>query len=211
MGTLRRGNIRFFRRSTWLKHKNLVVTVSILILALAVTVGAQPGPIGQNILVKPKAGEEAEWEAAYKEHLKWHEEMNDSWNWVTYQMMSGPRSGQYMIRTGGHDWKDWDELGETQAKDTANYFATAGKHTDSYFTWYDRIHRDLSNLPEGGGPYKVLEFTRVFVKQGMVPDFLAAMGKFHAAVEKTSSPIVYALAQTENGGSGSNFLFVGLH
>ena len=56
-------------------------------------------------------------------------------------------------------------------------------------------HRDLSRLPEGGGPYKVLEFTRVEVKPSMVPQFMKVVGKYHAALEKTNSPMVYAFVQ----------------
>lgn len=193
------------------KYKILLVSVSIFMLAFAATAVAQPGPIGENILVKAKPGQEAQWEAAYKEHLKWHSDLNDTWSWVTYQMMSGPRSGQYFIRTGGHEWKDWDALGDMQAKDTANYFETAGKYAESATIWYDRIHRHLSRLPDDGPDYKVLEFTRVFVKPSKVGDFLAVVGKYHAAFEKTNSPAVFATVQTENGGSISNFMFVGLH
>ena len=193
------------------KNKILLLTVSILILAFAASAGAQPGPIGQNILVKAKPGQEAQWEAAYKEHLKWHIDMNDSWGWTTFQMLSGPRAGEYFIRTGGHEWKDFDARGDTEGKDSANYFETAGKYSDSYTIWFDRIHRNLTRIPEDGGPYKIIEFTRVFVKSDMVPDFLAVVGKFHAAFEKTNSPNVYATVQTETGGRTSNFMFVGLH
>ncbi len=193
------------------KNKTLLAIVSILILAFAAAAVAQPGPIGENILVKPKSGQEAQWEAAYKEHLKWHEEMNDSWNWVTYQMMSGPRAGEFFIRAGGHEWKDFDALGEMGEKDTANYYETAGKYAESHYIWYDRTHRDLSNMLEGGGPYKVLEFNRVEVKPAMVGKFLNVVRKYHAAVEKTNAPMHFAFAQTETGGATSNFVFVGLH
>lgn len=193
------------------KNKILWLIVSILVLAFAASAGAQSGPLGQNILVKPKPGQEGQWEAAYKEHLKWHADMNDSWNWVTYQMLSGPDAGQYFVRTGGHEWKDFDELGDMEAKDTANYYETAGKYAESHTIWWDRTHRNLSRIPEGGGPYKILEFTRVVVKPDMVADFLAVVGKYHAAFEKTSSPAVFATAQTETGGTISNFVFVGLH
>lgn len=173
--------------------------------------GAQPGPLGQNILVKPRPGQEAQWEEAYKEHLKWHADMNDPWNWVTYQLLSGPDAGHYFVRTGGHEWKDFDDLGDMGEKDTANYYETAGKYAESHLIWYDRTHRSLSRLPEGGGPYKILEFTVVKVKPAMIAQFMSAVGKYHAAFEKTNSPDVFATAQTETGGSLSDFVFVGLH
>ncbi|GMR21741.1 MAG: hypothetical protein BMS9Abin37_0056 [Acidobacteriota bacterium] len=193
------------------KNKILLVTVSILILAFAVSAAAQRGPIGQNILVKPKPGHEAEWEAAYKEHLQWHADVNDSWDWATYQLLSGPDAGQYFVRTGNHEWKDFDELGEMESKDTAHYFETAGKHAESHLIWFDRTHWNLSRIPEGAGPYKILEFTLVAVRSGMIPKFMSVVGKYHAAFEKTNSPAVFATAQTENGGSTSDFVFVSLH
>ena len=89
----------------------LLVTVSILILAFAASAGAQPGPIGQNFLVKAKPGQELPWEAADKEHLEWHSDMTDSWGWVTYQMMSGPRVGEYFVRTGGQVYGGMEAAG----------------------------------------------------------------------------------------------------
>ena len=65
------------------KNKSLLVTVSILILAFAASAGAQPGPIGQNILAMAKPGQEAQYEVAYKEHLEWHSDMDDTWGWRT--------------------------------------------------------------------------------------------------------------------------------
>lgn len=193
------------------QNKILLVTVSILILAFAASAGAQPGPIGQNILVKAKPGQEAQWETAYKEHLQWHSDMDDSWSWVTFQMLSGPNVGQYFIRNGRHEWKDFDDRGDTATQDTAHYFETAGKYAESAMVWYDRTHWNLSRVPEGSGAYKILEFTHVVVKPDMVADFIAVVGKYHAAFEKTNAPDVYVTAQTENGGRISDFMFVGLH
>ena len=193
------------------KNKILLVIAAILILVLASSLSAQGPPLGQNILVKPNPGQEAQWEAAYKEHLKWHADINDSWNWVTYQLMSGPNSGQFFIRTGGHEWADWDELGDKDMKDTANYFETAGKYAASHHIWWDRTHWNLSRLPEGGGPYKIYEFTSVKVRPDKVGDFIVVVAKYHAAFEKTSSPNVYATASTETGGRVGDFMFVGLH
>jgi hypothetical protein len=188
-----------------------LVTVSIAVLAFAAMAGAQDGPIGQNYLIQPKAGQEMQWEAAYKEHLQWHIDMNDTWNWTAYQIMSGPDTGKYMIRTGGHEWKDWDAIGDKEAKDAANYMENAGKHTASYSVTFDRIHGNLSRFGESPGPYKLVQISNVSVKADKIPDFLAAVGKYHAAFEKTNSPNRYATVSIETGGRTGDFMFVGLH
>jgi len=193
------------------KTRVLLVNVSSLLLVLAATVLAQEGPIGRNFVSEPKNGEAAQWEAAYKEHIAWHRSNNDSWDWDTYQIESGPRLGQYFVRTGRHEWKDFDAHSELDAKDGANFEATAGKHTKSTTSWFDRTHRNLSRIDEGGGPYKILEYTRVVVKPSEAPQFLNAVSKFHAAFEKTDSPARFVTAQTESGGRTSNFVFVWLH
>lgn len=193
------------------KSGMLVATVTLLLVSVAGAVEAQRGPIGRMFVVQPKPGEAAAWEEAYKKHLDWHRSQNDKWNWTTYQIESGPRLGQYFIRTGGHEWADFDELGEMGSQDAADYFSNAGKHEASSVSWFDRTHFEMSRLPEGGGPYNILEYTRVVVKPAKVPEFMNAVAKFHAAFEKTDSPAVYAIAQVESGGRTSNFAFVGLH
>ena len=193
------------------RSKVLVVTVSIVIWALAAMVAAQDGPIGQNFLIKPTTGQEMQWEAAYKEHLKFHADANDPWTWVAYQIMSGPDTGKYIIRTGGHEWKDFDAHADFEMKDYANYFETAAKYTESYSINFDRIHRNLSRVMSDGGSAKIIEITNVTVKMDKVGDFIAAVGKYQAAFEKTNSPARYVTASVETGGRVGEFLFVGLH
>lgn len=191
------------------KKNVLLCVVPFLILAISSMTAAQ-GMIGQNFQIKPKPGMEMQWEAAYKEHLKWHEERNDSWNWVTYQIMSGPDAGQYIVRTGGHEWKDWDELGGMGMEDQANFLETAGKYSESYTSSWDRVHPNLSRIPEGDG-YKIFQLTNVRVKNGMLGDFIAVVGKYHAAFEKTNSPDLYATVTTETGGRAGDATFVGFY
>lgn len=192
------------------KTGTFLVILSILLLVMAAIAQAQ-GPIGRNFVTEVKDGQAAQWEAAYKEHIDWHRSNNDTWSWTTYQIESGPRLGQYFVRTGGHEWADFDAHAEMDAKDGANHAATAGKHTKSAISWFDRIHRNLSRTVDGEGPVSILEYTRVVVKPSKVGDFLNAMSKFHAAFEKTSSPARFVVVQTESGGRTSNFAFVGLH
>lgn len=193
------------------KNQILVATFSILILALASSAVAQDGPIGQNFLVEPRAGQEMLWEEAYKEHVQWHADMNDSWDWVAYQIMSGPDTGKFIIRTGGHEWADWDEHSDFEAKDFANYYENAAKHTESYSVTFDRIHWNLSRVGDAADPYNLIQLTEVKVKPEKVADFLVAVGKYHAAFEKTDSPNRYVTVSIESGGRVGDFMFVGLH
>ena len=183
---------------------------SIAFATLAGLANAQQGPIGRMYLVEPKAGQVEEWEEAYKEHLDWHRSQNDGWDWRAYQIESGPRLGQYIIRTGGHEWKDFDARGEMGARDNTNYFDTAGKFSQSELSWFDRTHWNLSRTDEDA-TYHIIEYTRVVVKPSKVAEFMNAVSKFHRAFEETNDPARYVVAQTESGGRTSNFVLVGLH
>jgi hypothetical protein len=52
---------------------------------------------------KPKDNQAARFEAGYKQHLKWHLASADRWNWYGWFIVSGPRDGEFLDATFGHE------------------------------------------------------------------------------------------------------------
>ncbi|MBS0030094.1 hypothetical protein ACTJJ0_21655 [Chitinophaga sp. 22321] len=78
-----------------------------LLLVLATIANAQKN-IANFSVWKPKDGQAANFEAGYKQHLRWHLINNDTWNWYGWYFIAGPRDGQFLDATFGHSWDEFD-------------------------------------------------------------------------------------------------------
>ncbi|HZE85513.1 MAG TPA: hypothetical protein VE035_14455 [Puia sp.] len=83
----------------------LLVTGNLLITGHSM---AQTNSIAHFSIWKPKAGLEQNFEAGYKQHLKWHKSAGDKWSWYGWYFISGPRDGQFVDGTFDHAWSDLD-------------------------------------------------------------------------------------------------------
>ena len=93
----------------------------VVLLAVPGAAQQEAGTLAQEYWMKVKPGMGAEFEKGYRAHNEWHRN-NDAWPWETWQILVGENVGSYVIRTGGHDWADFDANAQTLA-DGGNDFA----------------------------------------------------------------------------------------
>ena len=99
---------------------------------------------------------------------------------LTWQVISGPRSGQYGRASFGHVWADFDEgPPEGDAEDSALHVTPYIEAADSTI-W--RVMSDISNPPSG--PSQVTRIFEFLVRPGHARDFEQAIGKIHAALSE---------------------------
>ncbi len=70
-----------------------LVVLSLLLLALPVLAQEEGGNIVRVFVDKAKTGMEQQYEEAVKQHIAWHREQGDTWNWVVRRIESGRTSG----------------------------------------------------------------------------------------------------------------------
>ena len=78
-----------------------------LLLLISSELAAQQN-IAQIAVWKPKPGLEKNFENGYKQHLSWHKNSGDTWNWYGWYVTSGPQDGYFIDATFGHTWEDFD-------------------------------------------------------------------------------------------------------
>jgi hypothetical protein len=69
---------------------------------------AEPGPFARIVVLAPKPGRAADFEAGYQRHLAWHRSHRDPWTWYGWTFVLGDRLGQFMDGTFGHAAADFD-------------------------------------------------------------------------------------------------------
>jgi hypothetical protein len=192
-----------------MRRTNLVCSAALALFCVMVA-SAQFPP--KSIVVthdlKPKLG--ADVEAALKRHIDWHRQQNDTWTYVTWQIVSGERSGHYAVATFGHDWKDFDDRAKFQEADEANVRQTLAPTVESVDHSYYLYRADLS-LPvqDQTGPTPYAEVITFFLKpDGWPPDMENTIKKVNEAAKKSNYPLHGEWYGLLNGGEDSMVLVI---
>src|SRR5436309_2634149 len=88
---------------------------------------------------KVKPGMIAQYEQGRAKHMAWHKSQNDPWTWNVWEITTGENTGNYLVSTCGHEWKDFDTREKLNADDNVNALATMGDsmaaETMSYYVF----------------------------------------------------------------------------
>ena len=174
-------------------------------LSMAAVAGGQAAKptVGQYFVSKPKAGSVQQFEAGRKKHMAFHKKANDTFTWITWEIISGPELGSYLIGTGGHAWKDFDGREKFEAEDGADVAANVAPFTESTRNTFWIQRPDLSISPEGTEPAKFLSVLEFLVKPEGVSAFTEGVMKINEGLKKTNNATSksrwYALASGDDG------------
>ncbi len=185
-----------------------LVVLSLLLLALPVLAQDEPGNLARAFFLTIKPGMTQQFEAAYKQHIAWHRQQNDTWEWHTWQYETGAQLGQYLVRTPGHHWEDFDAHAEFSAADTADFSAGAGQYVESVSSTFSRVLPKVSRWPEGDAMPAFVEVLTFRLRYGAGREFNYAIKKINEAINKSDWPVHYAWLTTVSGGKLGTYTLV---
>jgi hypothetical protein len=188
--------------------RKVCVLLSFLALAFALPAGAQmhPKTVARIVNIKVKPGMGPEFEAGLKKFHQWEHEHHFPVTYFTWAIISGDRTGQYMLGTFGHDWKDFDEIQKAAAGSGEQIQEDMGAYVESAVISYWVVRPGLSLTPPDPNA-KVAPFadvTTFYLKPGDENDVEDVIKEVNTAIRKTQWPAKpsrwYSLF---NGGDGA--------
>ena len=191
-------------------RKSLCTLIFLYLATIALAQGPQPASSVCEIHTnKVKPGMTQQYERARAQHMAWHKSQNDAWSWIVWEVQTGEHTGDYIVGSCGHDWKDFDSREKFNAADSANANSTMGSTQAGETMGYYVLRSDLVPALSPGPPPPYLTVVHFFLKPEGVPDFIDGVKKVVAGMTKTSYPQTraswYALV---NGGHGPEFVLV---
>jgi hypothetical protein len=167
--------------------------------------------VGFVYVMQPKPGMAQQFEQARKEHMAWHREHHDTWAWETWEVMTGPLTGDYLSLAGGHTWaqiEDWET--KYGAEDEANANATMGPYLQSATGSIWRYLPDLSRSSPSNAPATMAEAIHFWLKPGTSPEFSATLKEINDAIQKEAwQPHQgYGWYSLVNGGPGPHWVLI---
>jgi hypothetical protein len=180
----------------------LVVAVLSTLAVAAVAQEESPGLVSKIYLVIVEPGDTLRFEAAFREHMQLHEKNNDSWSWHTWQIVNGEHFGQFLIRSHGHSWKDFDEHAEARRLDLADFMAHVAPHIKEISSTLEVFEPSISNWSDEDSRPQLVEMIRFSLHYAATEDFLGVIEKVHRAVREKDPSADYAWSTTVNGSDG---------
>ena len=171
--------------------RKILVSLCFIALAIALPASAQVSPksVGEIYVIKTKPSMSAQWEAGMKKLIAWSKQQNRPATYYGWSIISGPRTGQYVLGTFGHDWKDFDAINKPNSAAGKIVQEDMSPYTESVRTSYWAYREDLNGPPPsaGQGPTAFSAVYTFFFKpataMGSITDTLkqvrAAMKKSH--------------------------------
>lgn len=150
------------------------------------------------VVIQPKPGQEAAFEAGYKRHIGWHAAHRDRWTWLAWTFILGDRLDLFMDGTFGHRIGDFD-----QSVDPAGDAANNAENVDPYATFlahgvYERL-TPSAILPDSS---RLLALTTYWIHPGQERAFEDLLVR---RLNGTSAPQV-AWYRLRIGGSSPQYL-----
>jgi len=184
---------------------------AVLLAVLSAGAQQQPKTLARIVFVTVKNGAAQQFEDGAKKHVAWLKEHNDPFTTYVWQIVSGPRTGQYVVGTFGHDWKDFDSheaLDREAGPDVmANIAPSVASHSVSYFALMPQISRVIPASDQPPDPLS--RVTTYYLKPGREGDMAAGIQQVNDAIKKSNYPAApsewYSLV---NGGYGPQLVAV---
>jgi hypothetical protein len=185
----------------------LSIAALCLVTTLAVAQNAAPDSVCEIHVNKVKPGMTTQYEQGRAKHMAWHKAQNDSWSWATWEITTGKDTGDYLISSCGHAWKDFDGREKFNVADGENANATMGASMAGQTMSYYVLRSEMSAKP---GPLPAYLSVIYFqLKPEGFNDFINGAKQVNEAFAKTNTPrstsYWYTLA---NGGSGPEVVLV---
>jgi hypothetical protein len=189
--------------------RKFALIATLLFLATSVLAQSSPQVVSEVNVAMPKPGMTAQWEAGRKQHSAFHATQKDTWSILVWQVLTGERTGAYVMGSPGHNWKDFEPRDAFNKLDLPDVEKTMGAYTAGGSTAYYVFRDDLSLTKPPSPPAKMRTTATYTLIPEHLNDFLDAVKKINGAIQKTSYPAKpsrwYALA---NGGEAPTFVLV---
>lgn len=166
------------------------------------TILAQEPMLVAVTYVTVKPGMEAAFVQVAQEHLQWHEDTGDDHYYAASQVVTGPRTGQYVFSVGPMPASRLDDYDAFEATDMADIAQRGGMEmVESMERIVLQTISGLGNPPPPGHVAGLVHVWEIDVALDKTPQFLDALQKMSDAQTQVESDDHVAFAEIVSGGS----------
>ncbi len=193
-------------------NRVLMLIASLTLFVFMSTTVAQDQPendgLAQVVLITAKDGQELALEKAitgYHHHMA---DKEGAWRYRWYSIVTGPDSGKYIARSGGHNWEDFDATHDWDEAADAKFLSDVQPYIESADYRITRPDKDLGVWPESMEGYQYFLVTDWYIKSGQIGAFNKGLGKIDEILKAGGWQNYYSFVHTVSGGIGNQITLV---
>lgn len=192
------------------KNPALSIAMALTFLTASSGIAQETGQesITRATINTPMPGMKAAYEEGVKKHQQWHKEHNDTWTVNVWQITSGPRTGDYVHVTSGHQWGDFDLSRYDSKAHGIDANANQGKFVASTERRFWKRLPELSTIQENGGPAPMVRVIFMEVKPGKDALLTSAIKRMREARAKSDRIREGFFYSSVNSGSRGIYMLV---
>jgi hypothetical protein len=195
------------------KTKLLVLTVLLSLFTMVPVQAAEEenDGIAQVILITPKAGQEKALIKAITEYHHWVAGKQGHWTFNWYEILTGPDTGKYIARSGGHNWSDFDAEYDWQEEAGEKFQANVAPLIENAQRTITRNMDEFGHWPEDFTGYTHIQIQQWYVKSGRLGQFRKGLKKIVDTLKAANYPNYFGIVTVVSGGRGGEIILASLN
>ncbi|MEJ2058635.1 MAG: hypothetical protein P8X39_12445 [Desulfofustis sp.] len=186
-----------------MKKRTLLISLMVVLLfgLSASELFAQSKNLAKVYFIKVKDGDSGAFQTALKQHAQWRMENGDPWSWTVYEVVNGTNMGDFIIRSGGHSWADFDTYQDFNEKGSAEFVKNVSPYIAEITSRITADDTTNVNWYPNDGEVNLIQVYTYKLKPGHGMDFYNAIKEYGKAIKKEGRKDYYGVIWGVNGGS----------
>lgn len=164
--------------------------------------------LAQVVLITAKDGQAKALEKAITAHHHFMADKKGAWRYQWYSIVTGPNTGKYIARSGGHNWADFDAEHDWDEKAGASFASKVQPHIADADFMIIKTDDEVGKWPENMEGYEYFSITNWHIKAGQGKAFNDGLKKIDKALNDGGFPNYYAFTYPVSGGRGNQVTLV---
>jgi len=167
--------------------------------------------IATTVLITPKDGHEKALVKGITDYHHWVANFEGHFEYTWYEILTGPNTGKYAARSGGHNWSDFDAEYDWQ-KEAGKVFETnVAPHIESAINVMTEEMGDFSHWPESFEGYTHFQVQDWYVRNGQYSKFRRDLKKVTDTLKAGNFPGYWGFFSVASGGHANQIRLVTAH
>ena len=188
-------------------------TALILLLALGLFAPAhaqdsENESVARMVMITPKDGHEKALIKAITDYHHWIANFDGHMEYNWYSVLTGPNTGKYVARTGGHSWADFDKEYDWQKKAGEVFETNVAPHIENAEVAMTTEMTEFAHWPESWEGYTHFHVQEWYVKNGRYGEFRQGLKKIVDPLKAGGFPNHFGFHSVASGGYAGQITLV---
>lgn len=186
-------------------------TALILLLTLCWLAPAQAEEsenVARTVMITAKDGHDEALIKAITDYHHWIANFDGHMEYNWYSIQTGPNTGKYIARTGGHNWADFDKKYDWQEEAGKVFETNVAPHIEDADVWMTTEMTEMSYWPESWEGYTHFHVQEWYVKNGRYGEFRQGLKKIVDALKAGGFPNHFGFQSVASGGYAGQITLV---